>query len=143
MEPIYQKSLDKNFVRCFLYTSQCKMVLILTDIFFFLCRTNCCIGQHNHRSFLAAIIMFIVTGLWGIYLSFLTVCTSRDSSILHLDCSNVYSDPRQVHFTSCYVTVTMTCYHLCNLSIIKLVKLDLYLVNSKVHKLQTVKCKLG
>jgi len=56
--------------------------------------TNCCIGQHNHRSFLGAIIVFVITGLWGVYLSFSTVCISWDNGTLHLDCSNVYSDTR-------------------------------------------------
>ena len=57
-------------------------------------RTNCCIGQHNHHSFLAAIITFVVTGLWGVYLSFFTICTSKDNSIFHVDCSDVYANSR-------------------------------------------------
>ena len=58
------------------------------------CRTNCCIGLHNHLAFLGAIFLFIVTGLWGVYLSFFTICKSLNGKILHLDCSDVYSDSR-------------------------------------------------
>ncbi|XP_068731952.1 palmitoyltransferase ZDHHC23-B-like isoform X1 [Montipora capricornis] len=56
--------------------------------------TNCCIGQHNHVSFLGAIIVMIITGLWGVNLSFASICDVWDSTILHMDCSNVYSKSR-------------------------------------------------
>lgn len=68
--------------------------------------TNCCIGQHNHRAFLGAIFLFIVTGLWGVYLSFFTICKSLSGKILHLDCSDVYSDSRSaVVFVACWYTI--------------------------------------
>jgi len=38
--------------------------------------------------------VFVITGLWGVCLSFSTVCISWDNGTLHLDCSNVYSDIR-------------------------------------------------
>lgn len=56
--------------------------------------TNCCIGQHNHVPFLGAIIVMIITGLWGIYLSFASICVPWDDKILHMDCSDVYSNSR-------------------------------------------------
>ena len=109
-----------------------KRFWFLQLFFFSLWRTNSCIGQHNHRSFLAAISVFIVTGLWGIYLSFLTVCTSRDGSVLYMDCSKVYSDSRWdsiISYHVSYVTVTITCCHFCNLVTIGLVKFDLHRVS--------------
>ena len=71
----------------------------------FYCRTNCCIGQHNHVSFLGAIIAMIITGLWGVYLSFASICDVWDSTILHVDCSNVYSKSRWV---KCGVAIKMS-----------------------------------
>lgn len=68
--------------------------------------TNCCIGQHNHRQFLGAITVFIVTGLCGVYLSFTAVCGSSNNTFFHLDCSNVYLDSRaSVVFVASWYTI--------------------------------------
>ena len=87
----YQHSLSSFF---FFLKSGNVLEMYLSYLLLFSSRTNCCIGQHNHHSFLAAIITFVVTGLWGVYLSFFTICTSKDNSIFRVDCSDVYANSR-------------------------------------------------
>lgn len=96
--------------------------------------TNCCIGQHNHHSFLAAIITFVVTGLWGVYLSFFTICTSKDNSIFHVDCSDVYANSRSsVVFVACWYTIIFS-LGMCGLLLQQLVFISLNLTGDEFRR---------
>ncbi|RMX42054.1 hypothetical protein pdam_00001352 [Pocillopora damicornis] len=96
--------------------------------------TNCCIGQHNHHSFLAAIITFVVTGLWGVYLSFFTICTSKDNSIFHVDCSDVYANSRSsVVFVACWYTIIFS-LGMCGLLLQQFVFISLNLTGDEFRR---------
>ncbi|XP_064617480.1 palmitoyltransferase ZDHHC23-like [Liolophura sinensis] len=54
-----------------------------------------CIGAHNHRSFLVAILLFVFTGFYGAHLTLTTICTPEmyyDWFLLPNDCRYVYAD---------------------------------------------------
>ncbi|GFS21493.1 palmitoyltransferase [Elysia marginata] len=67
-------------------------------------RINICIGASNHRYFLLAMLMFIVTGSYACHLTFTTICTPTmylDWFLLPNDCRWLYAD----FLTSiCFVT---------------------------------------
>uniref|UniRef100_A0A0B7A792 Palmitoyltransferase n=1 Tax=Arion vulgaris TaxID=1028688 RepID=A0A0B7A792_9EUPU len=63
-----------------------------------------CVGASNHRSFLLAMILFVLTGMYSIHLTFTTICTPKmyfDWFLLPNDCRWLYND----FLTSiCFVT---------------------------------------
>ncbi|RUS80150.1 hypothetical protein EGW08_012073 [Elysia chlorotica] len=65
---------------------------------------NACIGASNHRYFLLAMLMFIITGSYACHLTFTTICTPTmyfDWFLLPNDCRWLYAD----FLTSiCFVT---------------------------------------
>lgn len=96
--------------------------------------TNCCIGQHNHHSFLAAIVIFLGTGLWGVYLSIFTICSSKENSIFHVDCSNVYFNSRSsIVFVACWYTIIFI-LGMCGLLFQQLVFVSLNLTGDEFRR---------
>jgi len=58
-------------------------------------RLDQCIGLRNHRAFIATIILFLFTSIYGLHLSLTTICTPimvLDFFLLPVDCRYVYSD---------------------------------------------------
>lgn len=53
---------------------------------------NNCIGESNHRSFLCALFLFLVTAIYGITLTLGTICRGRSIFIALLYCPGVYAD---------------------------------------------------
>lgn len=74
---------------------------------------DACIGRSNHSAFLAALVLCIVTGLYGAHLTMTTICTPEmylDWFLWPADCRFVYSDfPTSLSFVSaCYAYIAVT-----------------------------------
>ncbi|XP_070554643.1 palmitoyltransferase ZDHHC23-like [Ptychodera flava] len=67
-----------------------------------------CVGSENHRSFLCSLILLVIVGIWGSYVSLQTVCTYQGVNhmyVPHFDCQHVYQSQRTaLIFTSILYT---------------------------------------
>ncbi|XP_041373295.1 palmitoyltransferase ZDHHC23-like [Gigantopelta aegis] len=74
---------------------------------------NNCIGANNHRSFLAAMLLFIFCGSYGSHLTLTTICTPEmyyDWLLLPNDCRFLYAnfDTAISVVTVCYTLIAVT-----------------------------------
>lgn len=80
--------------------------------FFFLtrfCRINSCVGQANHRSFVATLAVFVLTSLYGIRLVLSSLCPQQRLLTALFYCPAVYSQPR--YSRRCRSPQTPQCRH--------------------------------
>lgn len=58
------------------------------------CRINSCVGQANHRSFVATLAVFVLTCVYGIRLVLSSLCPQQHLWMALFYCPAVYSQPR-------------------------------------------------
>ncbi|BFZ25640.1 hypothetical protein BsWGS_28680 [Bradybaena similaris] len=72
-----------------------------------------CVGASNHRSFILTMVMFILTGVYSVHLTFTTVCTPKmylDWFLMPNDCRWLYNDflTAICFVTAVYCTMAVT-----------------------------------
>ncbi|XP_060071996.1 palmitoyltransferase ZDHHC23-like [Ylistrum balloti] len=80
---------------------------------------DCCITANNHKQFMAAMILFVFSGFYGVHLTLTTVCTPQlyyGWFLLPHDCRFLYVDfQTAVSFVSGLYCLLASCLMSCNL----------------------------
>ncbi|KAM9826930.1 palmitoyltransferase ZDHHC23-B [Neosynchiropus ocellatus] len=85
---------------------------------------NSCVGQRNHRSFLATLVLFLATSVYGISLVLRSVCPGQNLATALLYCPGVYDQYSSALCFTCSWYCTIVTAGLLHLLLVQLVNIS-------------------